>query len=275
MNESGTADGGGDRREVEGPGARPGLSGRSAGSWRLMDHAECAALSGLAAFVVEAQAAPRRVRRLAPGEILFHAGEPSDHLYVVRAGEVESRLTSASGREIQVARARSGDAVGEICLCAARLRPASAVATTAVEAVSVSAQDVVDYVLAGPDQAFGVLEHLFHRVADLTQRLETLAFAGTRARLVDRLLALAAATASEAGGAVRLPPRSHEDWAREVFTTREQVTSILADLRRAGAIRYEGHPSTIVVDPERLRALGAAHAHGSVQDRTDGGPAGL
>ena len=50
-------------------------------------------------------------RSLAPGEAVFDQGDPGDHLYVIRAGEVELVREAGSGRGT-VARLGPGDFFG-------------------------------------------------------------------------------------------------------------------------------------------------------------------
>ncbi|MCL6595526.1 MAG: Crp/Fnr family transcriptional regulator [Firmicutes bacterium] len=247
------------------PPSRPPLAGGA--GLELASHTECTALTGLAVYLARERAIGRLPRPLRAGEVLYERGDRTDHLYLVQAGTVRESLASPRGRELRLQVAGAGAAVGEMCFCSVRARQETVVAETDAVVVPVYGQDVVRYILEGPDAAREVLEYLFHRIGTLTERIQDLAFASVRERVVRRLAELAeeAAGATEAydagaGGEPRilLPPMTHEEWAAHVYATREQVSAILADLRRRGAIDYRGPRSPIAVYPRRLRAL----AHG-------------
>lgn len=66
---------------------------------------------------------------LTPGEQLFAEGDPGDHAYVVKEGQLEVLKTSA-GREVLLAVAQSGDIIGEMSLLENQPRTASIRART-------------------------------------------------------------------------------------------------------------------------------------------------
>jgi CRP-like cAMP-binding protein len=224
----------------------------------LSNHAECTVLTGLARHLAEQGGIGRAPRVLRPGEVLYRQGEVTDHLYLVQEGVVRESLISQSGRELRLTVAGPGETVGELCFCSIRERQETMVADAPAVVVPIYAQDVLEYVLRGPEAALEVLEYLFHRIGTLTERLQELAFAHVRERIVRTLLEMAAAAAARPGsqapnGGVVLSPMTHEEWASQVYATREQVTAILAELRRQRAIHYRGRRSPLVVYPQRLR----------------------
>jgi CRP-like cAMP-binding protein len=247
---------------VEPPPTLPSAGGGA--GLQLANHAECSALTGLAVYLARERAIGRLPRRLRAGEVLYERGDRTDHLYLVQAGTVRESLASPRGRELRLQVAEAGAAVGEMCFCSVRERQETVVADTDAVVVPVYGEDVVRYALQGPKAAREVLEYLFHRIGTLTERIQDLAFASVRERVVRRLVDMAerapeAARAQDAGKGgepkVLLPPMTHEEWAADVYATREQVSAILADLRRQGAIDYRGPRSPIAVYPRRLRAL--------------------
>src|SRR5690606_4495620 len=54
------------------------------------------------------------LRRLGPGEVLFHAGEPGEALYIVRSGEVELFVRDHAGQKIPLAIACTNQIFGEL-----------------------------------------------------------------------------------------------------------------------------------------------------------------
>ena len=236
---------------------------------RLADHAECRALTGLVEHLLErGQALGRTPRTVPAGAPLYHVGDRTDHLYLVRDGEVRESIASESGRELVLQVARPGETVGELCFCSVRERQESAVAVTDATVIPVYAEDVLSYVLKDPRAALEVLEYLFHRIGELSTRVQELAFQNVRERVIHHLLRMAgeasqrAAQAGQDADTVVLPRMTHEEWASRVYATREQVSGIFADLRRLGAVDYRPRSET-VVHVAVLRRLAEMGPHGA------------
>lgn len=236
---------------------------------QLADHAECRALTGLVEHLLQrGQALGRTPRTVPAGSSLYRVGDRTDHLYLVRDGEVRESIASESGRELVLQVARQGETVGELCFCSVRERQESAVAVTDATVIPVYAEDVLSYVLKDPRAALEVLEYLFHRIGELSTRVQELAFQNVRQRVIHHLLRMAAEAAEGAGqtaqgtDTVVLPRMTHEEWASRVYATREQVSGIFADLRRLGAVDYRPRSETVVHVPV-LRRLAEMRPHGS------------
>ena len=56
------------------------------------------------------------LRRLAAGDILFHAGEPGESLYIVRSGEIELYIRDTAGQKIPLTIACANQVFGELAL---------------------------------------------------------------------------------------------------------------------------------------------------------------
>ena len=84
-------------------------------------------------------------------------------------------------------------------------------------------------------------------MAELTARVQELAFDDVERRVLRRLAVhTALAEADPETEAVVLPRLTHEEWAAEVYATREPVTAILTRLRREGLIAYRARgPITV------------------------------
>ena len=66
---------------------------------------------------------PARFRR---GEVIFHAGDPGDALFILVSGEVKIALPSETGDEAIIATLRPGDVFGELALLDGAARSATA-----------------------------------------------------------------------------------------------------------------------------------------------------
>ena len=72
--------------------------------------------SGLDAAALERVAAGLRTRRFRRGEVIFHAGDPGDALFVIVSGEVKIAVPSESGEEAILTTLHDGDVFGELAL---------------------------------------------------------------------------------------------------------------------------------------------------------------
>lgn len=236
-----------------------GSSAEPAQALTLADHSECQALNGLATHLMSrGMIRGHAATHVREAESLYRAGDRTDHFYLVQTGRVRATAHSQAGRDLWVGEAGPGETVGELCFCSVRERQETAVALTDTTVVAVYGEDVITYVQGGRDAARDVLEYLFHRIGELSSRVEALAFQNVRERLIHDLLRLAEevdAGRHPSGGAdasVPIPPMTHEEWATRIYTTREQVSAILAELRRLGAIEYRGRGG-ILANPSALR----------------------
>ncbi len=70
------------------------------------------------------------VAQLDQNDILFHAGEPGDSLFIVKSGEVEIYIKDTTGQKIVLTIARQGDIFGELAMLDGKARTATAMALT-------------------------------------------------------------------------------------------------------------------------------------------------
>ena len=95
--------------------------------------------------------------KLSAGEILFHAGEPGESLFVVRSGSIELFIKDTVGQKIVLTVAETGDLFGEISLLDSGPRTATAVALTEVELLVLDRDDLLLLFQKRPDAALSML----------------------------------------------------------------------------------------------------------------------
>lgn len=83
------------------------------------------------------------LRRLGPGEVLFHAGEPGEALYIVRSGEVELFVRDHAGQKIPLAIACTNQIFGELALLDRGPRTATALALSETELLELDREDLL------------------------------------------------------------------------------------------------------------------------------------
>ncbi len=107
---------------------------------------------------------------LAPGEVLFHEGDPGDRAFVVAAGSVEI-LKATGSREALLAVRSEGEVFGEMALLEAAPRSATARARTPTTLVSVPRGALDALLTTSPSAARAVFGLLVRRVRETNDRL--------------------------------------------------------------------------------------------------------
>ena len=82
--------------------------------------------AGLETAALERVAAGMRTRRFRRGEVIFHAGDPGDALFIIVSGEVKIAVPSETGDEAILATLGAGDVFGELALLDGAPRSATA-----------------------------------------------------------------------------------------------------------------------------------------------------
>ncbi len=108
-----------------------------------------------------------------PGEFLFHEGEPSQSMFLIKKGSVAIRKRSGGGF-IELARLFSSEILGELSFFDRNPRSASAVALTEVEAVEISFENL-DRIFAGvPDYFKTIIAAMAERLRKANETIRRL-----------------------------------------------------------------------------------------------------
>ena len=179
----------------------------------------------------------RPVRRDAT---LFRAGEPCHGLYVVVEGAIRVYRANAEGREQVLHVQGPGRAVAEVPLFDGGPYPASARAEEDGRVLYLSRADFEWLYRNHPDVAAAVIRELGRRLRKMVRLVEKISLRDVPARVAMTLLDYAAPHGPPRDGLEFDLPRTQEDLAAELATTRESVARALARLRRQGVIEQRG-----------------------------------
>jgi CRP/FNR family transcriptional regulator len=193
----------------------------------------------------------RAVRR---NEILFREGEPSRGLYLVLEGDVRVYRANTQGLEQVFGVFGPGESLGDVSMFDEGPYLASARAVEAGRVLFLPFEAVQALYSTHPEVARAVVKELAWRVRRLARLIDDLVLHDVPSRVAAAVLTYAEESdALRAGGAFRLP-RTQEELAAELATTRESVARALRDLRNGGVIRQR-RARVEVLDPARLQAL--------------------
>lgn len=135
-------------------------------------------------------------RSLAAGEAVFDQGDPGDHLYVIRAGEVELVREASSGRGV-VARLGPGDFFGELSVVTGQPYSTRAVAVTATRVLELDRETLEAMCVAQPEIAIRMIRVLVSRLIEAERRLAILGVDDLLAPMVRALVRQAEPVSNE------------------------------------------------------------------------------
>lgn len=113
------------------------------------------------------------LRTLRAGDVLFHAGEPGEALYLVRSGEIELYIRDTVGQKIPLAITCTGQLFGELALLDQGPRTATAVALTDAELLELDRDDLIVLFRKSPTAALHLLAGMGHMTRKADELLRT------------------------------------------------------------------------------------------------------
>lgn len=200
------------------------------------------------------------VRSVSEGTLLFRRGEACKGLYVVVQGAVRVYRASTDGREQVLHTQLPGQPVGEVPLFDGGPYPASARAVEDGRVLFLSLEDFQRLYRTHPEIADATIRELGRRLRRMVGLVEKISLKEVPARVATALLEYAeeaGALAEGFGGAFTLP-RTQEEMAAELATTRESVARALSRLRSQKTIEQSG-PRVRILDLARLERVASAN----------------
>lgn len=184
------------------------------------------------------------LRTLAPGEVLWLAGEPAAYVVLVQDGVLEVVQHSLQGEDAVINRLLRGDLAGEMS-CLDGL-PHSATLRAAGRAVvrCLDRDAFLHWVSADPARALDLLRRVSARLRLLSSRLAEVSFDPVQLRLARFLL-------SQADAPVRV---TQQQIAEHLAATRESVSKALNHFARQGWVKL-GRGELHIVDRLALQEL--------------------
>ena len=223
-------------------------------SRRLTGHPQCIAASDLFRGKLCEELGRMPSRRVQSGEFLYHMGEAARSVYLLRSGLIKTSLVSPGGHELTLRLHKTGDILGELCLCMGERRE-QAVALEESDVVEIPLELLLARLRGDPVAALEFARAASARLLETYQRLESLSSEPVMGRLTRTLLDLASDLGEPATHGIEI--RHHitqEELGRLISARREVVSSLLNELRKAGLISYTRR-GYIVVDSDALQNL--------------------
>lgn len=195
-----------------------------------------------------------RCVRLARGEILHQPESAAGTMYVVLDGEVKRVLLSASGAEMVIGRAGSGDCFGEDAALLGRASLASAQALRDSRLLQIGGAALQQAMAICPAFAAALSTRLAACMYDLVENLQVCFQRNSVQRVAHYLARLAPASAERCE--IRLDT-DKQTIAAQLNLTPETLSRVLSRLTRDGMIRPQGRRGMVLDKLSQLRSCAA------------------
>lgn len=212
---------------------------------------------------VPAEALARAVRRAQPmsvrrREALWAPGDPVEHLFFVRSGVARIAVPVDTEHRLTLSYHGKGDLLGEggcvrACTGEAVRRHTVASAHEDLVVYALPIHELRRLTESSPEVARQLAQLVAERRARIEQRLGTLPYQSVPARVATMLLELAERFGVRDSRGVIVNLRlTHRQLASLVGATRETVSTVLAEFRRAGWVEVESK-RVVLLDRDHLK----------------------
>lgn len=203
---------------------------------------------------LEAVASRTVSRSLPRGTLVFRKGEPCHGLYVVVEGSVRVYRANRDGREQVLHVQGPGQPLAEVPLFDAGPYPASARAEADSRVLFLPIDAFQHLYRTHPEISDAIIRELGRRLRRAVRLVEKISLKDVPARVAMTLLEYGERAGAPGDGAEFDLPRTQEDLAAELATTRESIARALARLRREGLIAQRG-PRVRILSVAGLEAM--------------------
>jgi CRP-like cAMP-binding protein len=180
------------------------------------------------------------VRSVRAGRILFRRGAPAEGLYVVVEGAVRVYRSNQQGREQTLHVQGPGQPLAEVPLFDGGPYPASARAEAETRLLFLPREAFEWLYRSHPEIADAVIRELGRRLRRMVGLVEKISLRDVPARVAMTLLEYAEREGAARDGTEFVLPRTQDELAAELATTRESIARALGRMRREGMIEQRG-----------------------------------
>jgi CRP-like cAMP-binding protein len=187
---------------------------------------------------------------------IYHPGDPSEVLFILKEGRVKVGNYSDDGREVIKSIVRPGELFGEMGLAGEEKRNEFAI--TMKEECSfymIYVEDLRKVMQGNPELSLRLIDRIGSRIRKTESRLESIIFKDSRTRVVEFIKDMVDNVGRVFGDEILLEHfLTHQDIANLTGTSRQFVTSVLNELKRDKIIKFDRN-TILVSDTKGLAAL--------------------
>lgn len=186
-------------------------------------------------------------------EVIYHAGDKSDSLYIINKGSVRIYRLSESGKEQLVRILNVGDFIGELALFSETIHESYAEALVQTDICFIKRTDLQSLLLKYPSIALKVLSEFSHRLEESEKQTTRFSTENVETRLA---LFLAEQVAEEeSGNRIFTLPMSKKNIASYLGSTPETISRKFNELEERGYIEQLTYKKIKILDLEALQSV--------------------
>ncbi len=196
-----------------------------------------------------------RMLEVKRGQRIYLLGDPSDQIFLLKAGVVRISTVGSDQQETILAFLYPGDIFGELAIVDDSPRDHIATAHEDVVLCALSRDLLLKMAQDTPALGYQITKVMGLRLRRFRTRIEELLCKSAQARIAHTLLDLAADYGVPDDNGVLVPLRLNQaDLGNLVGLARETVNVVLQDFKQRGLVDA-GRSSIRIMDPRRLRAV--------------------
>ena len=191
-------------------------------------------------------------RKYTKGQIVFHKGDESGGLYIIKTGRIKVFLPSAQGEDVILTILSKDEVIGELSLLDGTKRSATISVIEDCEVLYLSRDDFLNFLSTNFDAVKNMFSMITKRLRDTNDQLEEAYYLDITSRIARKIIALSKQFGIEEKGIVRISVKiTQKDLASMVGATRESVNKQLNLMKKNGLIDMKnGYIS--ILNPDRL-----------------------
>lgn len=196
-----------------------------------------------------------RMLEIKRGERIYLAGDPSDQIFLLKAGVVRISSPGGDQDETILAFLYPGDIFGELAVVEDAPRGHLATAHEDVVLCALGRDVLLRMIQETPALGYQITKLMGLRLRRFQTRIEELLFKSAHARVAHALLDIAADYGIQDNDGVLIPIRLNQrDLGNLVGLARETVNVVLQDFKARGLVSAQRR-SIRITDPSRLRLV--------------------
>lgn len=187
------------------------------------------------------------------GEMIYHAGDMSNTLYIVNRGQVKIYHLSEDGKEQIVRFLEHGDFTGELALFQQTVHESYAEAMVDTQICLINGAELEKLLLKYPTIAIKILNEFSNRLANSERQTMSVVTESVESRLALYLVDLY--EKGDSYSSTITLPMSKKDLASFLGTTPETLSRRLAEFESAGLIEQRGQREIKMLDIEGFMSV--------------------
>jgi CRP/FNR family cyclic AMP-dependent transcriptional regulator len=196
---------------------------------------------------VQAFVAQAVKRSYPPKQVIIHAGDEPQSLYLILEGSMSVNVTDEDNREMVLAYLNPGEFFGEMCLFPEqKTRTAEVRTRTQALVAEIGYDQFRRFIREHPEIMLTLAGQLAARLRATTQRLTDLAFLDVQGRVAHEILNLCRQPDAQPHARGTLVRISRQELARIVGCSREMAGRVLKKLTEDGTVSVQGRSIVVL-----------------------------